>query len=148
MLTSRESLRNGSDYPKCWGKHTDDQGGEMLTGCSEGWWMSHLWRLSRSGGTGLWATWYGWRCPCSVQGVWTRWPLKVPSEPICDSMSCFCRRLTDISILTILQLIRFFIKSTEADTNEHNITFNSSIVSKNTLKCLIINDISQILTCA
>jgi len=23
----------------------------------------------------------GWRCPCSLQGGWTIWPLKVPSNP-------------------------------------------------------------------
>jgi len=27
------------------------------------------------------ATWSSWRCPCSLQGSWTRWPLKVPSNP-------------------------------------------------------------------
>ena len=30
---------------------------------------------------GLWATWSSWRCPCSLQGGWARWPLKVPSNP-------------------------------------------------------------------
>ena len=29
----------------------------------------------------LWATWSSWRCPCSLQGGWARWPLKVPSSP-------------------------------------------------------------------
>ena len=33
------------------------------------------------GWTGLWATWSSWRCPCLLQGVWARWPLKVPSNP-------------------------------------------------------------------
>ena len=28
-----------------------------------------------------WATWSSWRCPCSLLGGWTRWPLKVPSKP-------------------------------------------------------------------
>ena len=28
----------------------------------------------------LWATWSSWRCPCSLQGGWTRWPLKAPSN--------------------------------------------------------------------
>jgi len=30
---------------------------------------------------GLWATWSSWSCPCSLQGGWARWPLKVPSNP-------------------------------------------------------------------
>jgi len=29
----------------------------------------------------LWATWPSWRCPCSLQRGWTKWPLKVPSKP-------------------------------------------------------------------
>ena len=32
------------------------------------------WRHSRSGWTGLWAPWSSCRCPCSLQGRWTRWP--------------------------------------------------------------------------
>lgn len=31
--------------------------------------------------TGLWETWVTWRCPCSLQGGWTRGSLKVPSTP-------------------------------------------------------------------
>ena len=41
--------------------------------------MPHAWKHSRSGWTGLWATWSGWRCPYSLQGSWTRWPLNVAS---------------------------------------------------------------------
>jgi len=26
-------------------------------------------------------TWSSWRCPCSLQGDWTRWSLKVPCKP-------------------------------------------------------------------
>lgn len=29
----------------------------------------------------LWATWSSWTCLCLLQGGWTRWPLKVPSNP-------------------------------------------------------------------
>ena len=42
--------------------------------------MPHPWKHSRSGWMGLWATWSSWRCPCSLQGVRARWPLKVPSN--------------------------------------------------------------------
>lgn len=28
-----------------------------------------------------WATWWSCGCPCSLQGDWTRWPLRVPSNP-------------------------------------------------------------------
>ena len=30
---------------------------------------------------GLWATLSDWRFPCSLQGDWASWPLKVPSNP-------------------------------------------------------------------
>ena len=50
-------------------------------GCPERWSMPHPWKHSRPGWTGLWATWSCWRCPCSLQGVWTRWSLKVLSNP-------------------------------------------------------------------
>ena len=43
--------------------------------------MPHHWTHSRSGWTGLWATWSTWRCPCSLQEGWARWPLSVPSKP-------------------------------------------------------------------
>ena len=29
---------------------------------------------------GALSTWWSCRCPCSVQGSWTRWPLRVPSN--------------------------------------------------------------------
>ena len=29
----------------------------------------------------LWATWSSWRCPCSLQGGWSRWSCKVLSNP-------------------------------------------------------------------
>ena len=50
-------------------------------GCPERWSMPHPWEHSRPGWTGLWATRSGWRCPCSLQGGWARWPSKVPSSP-------------------------------------------------------------------
>lgn len=31
----------------------------------------------------LWAAWSNWRCPSSLQGSWTRWTLKVPSNLDC-----------------------------------------------------------------
>ena len=43
--------------------------------------MLHPWKHSRLGWTGLWATWSSWRCPCSLQGGWARWPLNLPSNP-------------------------------------------------------------------
>lgn len=35
-------------------------------------------RCPRLGWTGVWATCFSWRRPCSLQGCWTRWALKVP----------------------------------------------------------------------
>lgn len=29
----------------------------------------------------VWGTWFGWRCPCWLQGHWTRWPINVASNP-------------------------------------------------------------------
>ena len=51
------------------------------TDCAERWWMSHPWKHSRSGWTGLWATWRSRRCPCSLQGGWTRLTFKGPFQP-------------------------------------------------------------------
>jgi len=36
---------------------------------------------SRLGWMRLWATWSSWRCPCSLQRGWAKWPLKNPSNP-------------------------------------------------------------------
>ena len=43
----------------------------------ECWWMPHPWRHPWRG---LWAPWCSCRCPCSLQGSWTGWPLRVPSD--------------------------------------------------------------------
>lgn len=43
--------------------------------------VSHPWKHSRSAWTGPWVTWSSWRCPWSVQERWTRWSVKVPSNP-------------------------------------------------------------------
>ena len=41
------------------------------------------------------AAWPSWRCPCSLQGGWARWPPKVPSNPkhsmTWNVMPCFTR---------------------------------------------------------
>jgi len=37
---------------------------------------------------GVWVTHSSWRCPCSLQGSWTRWPLKVPSSPNYSIILC------------------------------------------------------------
>jgi len=50
-------------------------------GCPERWSMPHCWKHSTSGWTGLQAPWSHWRCPCSLQGSWARWPLNIPSNP-------------------------------------------------------------------
>ena len=42
--------------------------------------MPHPRSHPSSGWTGLWAVWWSCRCPCSLQGSWTRWPLNVPSN--------------------------------------------------------------------
>jgi len=44
------------------------------------WWMPFPWRLSVWGWIRLWATWPNCECLCSLQGSWTRLPLKVPSN--------------------------------------------------------------------
>jgi len=58
------------------------------TGCSEMWWMHHPSRLWRPGLTRLWATWSSCRCPRSLQGSWTRWPLKVCSNSKDSMVQC------------------------------------------------------------
>jgi len=49
------------------------------THCPESRWMSHPWRHSRSAWSRLWATWPSCRCPCWLQGSWTKWLLNAPS---------------------------------------------------------------------
>lgn len=43
-------------------------------------WMPHLWKHWKPGRMGHWATWSSWRCHCLLQGHWTIWPLKAPSN--------------------------------------------------------------------
>ena len=58
-----------------------NNGGEALEQvCPERWWMPHPWKHPRSGWMGLRATWSRCRCPCSLQGRWTRWPLRDSSN--------------------------------------------------------------------
>jgi len=53
--------------------------------------MPYPWKHSRPSWMGLWATWSSWRCPCSLQGIWARWPVKAPSNPSpYDSMILKC----------------------------------------------------------
>ena len=60
----------GPVVPECCGVFTAARG--------DGCWQT---LLSRSGWTGLWATWSSRRRPCSLHGGWTRWPWMVPSNP-------------------------------------------------------------------
>ena len=50
-------------------------------GCPEKLWMPHPLMCSMPGWSALWATWSSGRCPCPWQEGWTRWSLKVPSNP-------------------------------------------------------------------
>lgn len=52
----------------------------MGTDCPERWWMVCSWKHGRSGGMGLWAMWSPWRCPCLLQGGWTRRPWNILSS--------------------------------------------------------------------
>ena len=49
-----------------------------LWNCPEMWWNPHPWRLKvrLDGALSIRSS---CRCPCSLQGSWTRWPLRVPS---------------------------------------------------------------------
>ena len=78
------------------------------------WWMSSPWRLSRSGWTKLWATWSSWGCLCSLQGSWTRWPLKVPSNSN-DSMILWLTG-TWLKALVLRQLLFLSISSVFSKT--------------------------------
>jgi len=49
------------------------------TGCPERWWVPIPGDTQGQAGGAL-STWWSCRCPCSVQGCWTRWPLGVPSN--------------------------------------------------------------------
>ena len=53
-------------------------------------WMSHPWVLSRWGCIRPWATCSSYACPCSLQGSWTGWPLKVLSNSKDSMILCSC----------------------------------------------------------
>ena len=64
--------------------------------------VKHWNRLLRGGrcpiprniqGEAGWANWSSGRCPCSLQGGWTRWSLKVPSNPNHSMISCCYREV-------------------------------------------------------
>ena len=75
LLTLRKKGRWSTSFQLC----------HRLGGFGQNAWSrktkTHPWKHSRPGWTGLWATWSSWRCPCSLQGAGTRWPLKAPSNP-------------------------------------------------------------------
>lgn len=58
-----------------------NEGAETPAQVAQRWWMPYPYKHSRSGSTGLWATWSGWRCPGSLKGGWTIRPLKDTSNP-------------------------------------------------------------------
>ena len=92
------------------------------TGCPERCLMPHPWRHPSSGWCRLWATCLSCSCPCSMQGRWTRWPLKFPS----NSILWFCGPFkqpqalsipTRLPVITNLMLFRASEKrSTEGTT--------------------------------
>lgn len=49
--------------------------------------MPHPGNIQRQ--AGALSTSDGWRCPCSLLGGWTRWPLNVSSNPNCSIILCF-----------------------------------------------------------
>jgi len=61
--------------------------------------MPYPWKHLGPGGAGLWATWSGWRCPCSWQRYWTRWSSKVPSHPNHSMILWFYE---DLAVITLL----------------------------------------------
>ena len=69
------------------------------TGCLKMWLLPHPWTLWRWGWIRPWATWYNCTCVCSLQGSWTGWPLKVPSN------------LKDSMILADTQLVIHVVKN-------------------------------------
>jgi len=88
------------------------------TGCPEMWWMLRPWRLTRPGWTRLWATWSSCGWPCTLQGSWTRWHLKVFSNPE-DSM--------------FLQLKYRYMKDQQGSLNHFQISFVIFWNSENSL---------------
>ena len=79
--SSSGALRTGQTWT-CWSRNRGGHRNEPRAG------TALLWRQAERVGavqpreeTGLWETWSSCRCPCSLQGGWTRWSLKVPSNP-------------------------------------------------------------------
>ena len=53
---------------------------EQIIICPERWWMPCPWGHSWLDWMGLWVIWCSWRCLCSLQWSWTKWPLRVSSN--------------------------------------------------------------------
>ena len=62
------------------------------SGWTEMWLTPCHWRHSRRDWTRLWAAWSICGCPCSLQGSWTRWHLKVPSNSKRSMILWFIRK--------------------------------------------------------
>ena len=87
------------------------------------------WKCSRSGWTGLWATWSTWRCSCSLQTGWTRWPSKVPSNPNLSMILWYTETWMFQNIFSVFLHNMFFkrlIKQVECQTSPYKILFSFS----------------------
>ena len=82
------------------------------TGCSEKLWMPRLWKHSRTGWTGLWATWSSWWCPCSLQGGLDYLTFKGPFQPNYSMVLSFCSGFRFLTA-TLYVLSNYGISSSE-----------------------------------
>lgn len=92
--------------------------------------MSHPWRHSRSGWTGLWAPNRAVDVH-SLQGDWTRWPLRVPSnsnDPMISSLAPRNHRALLWLIALSCQLLTHLLSlpSMFTTTQQHNIWSHST----------------------
>jgi len=82
---------------------------------------------------GLWATWSSWRHPCLLQGDWTTWPLKVPSNPNSSIMLGYdlltCERLMNMTVHNFKSLRRCVLLKVLRISLLKNLTFLTKVKS-------------------
>lgn len=80
----------------------------------------------RSSWTGLWSTWSIWRCPGSLQGNWTKWSLKDPSNPNCSVILWFYKLAFSCAWFPVEQTYRIAVlKSVSTLQKLFNVRFSN-----------------------
>ena len=98
---------------------------------------------------GALSTWWSCGCPCPLQGIWTRWPVSVPSNT--NDFMILMLLITRVnmntfpaSLLPKLPNNQIFVLSMSMDITQHSIT---SSPSKLKCSCVLVFDTSGLIVC-